>query len=172
VISTHGSFSEDQIHPYYAGLFQEFRCDVYANREGICLPLFTTVSYSDGERESEIDTIGAVTDILCSAFRFGIAQKTALRAAVEEVMKSGTYRTQGLRALGNVLHCEGSKKLSEVYERMRYLFEHNVFVDGETLIQPGKINILHLERYDVNTQMVLTEILLSYVWRMGCAEQY
>ena len=188
-ISSHGCLSDDQIYPAYAAPFARYQHVIRACSEGIPLPLFDPIRYPDGETESSVVCAGAVTDILGRALHLGVAQRTALRSAVSDVLESGRYRQEGFRALGSALQSADANNLrnllsgrqtgsisrkqrvlqQELCDRMRPLFDRNVFFHGEGLIQPGKLNMVSLDHFDLDTQSVLTEILLSTLWRMANA---
>lgn len=189
-ISSHGCLSDDQIYPAYAAPFARYQHVIRACSEGIPLPLFDPIRYPDGKTESPVVCSEAVTDILGRALHLGVAQRTALRSAVSDMLESGRYQQEGIRALGSALQSPGDDNLrnllsgrqtsrissrqrvmqQELCERMGPLFDRNVFLHGDGLIQPGKINTVLLDRFDLDTQSVLTEILLSCLWRMAVAD--
>mgnify|MGYP000057886168 CR=1 FL=1 len=171
VLSVHGSFSEDQIHPYYKESIDQYRCDVYANKTGIPCRLFDSIKYEDGEVEEIEKTIGAITDIIARTLSLGGRQKNILRIIVENVMETRSYQREGFKAIGDKLISADDKKCNDLYEKGYELFRNSIFYDGD-MIQQEKINIIHLERLDLELQRIVTELILAYLWRMGNADTY
>lgn len=173
VISQHGSFTEDQIFSYYKPIINDYRNDIYAYDDGIPVHLFDPVEFSDGTMEQEIDMIGSIVDIISRALHLGIRQKEVLRTAIQKVRERGTYLVNGFSAIGDALGGGSSTKINnELYDRMQYLFRHNVFVDGDGLIKQNAINVIHLDKLDLSLQEVVCEMLLAYIWRLANADQF
>ena len=49
----------------------------------------------DGTLEKRVDTVGAITDVICRSLKFGVKQRAALRHAVEFAMDSDLYEEKG-----------------------------------------------------------------------------
>jgi DNA phosphorothioation-dependent restriction protein DptH len=95
-----------------------------------------------------------------------------MRLAIDDVFRKHCYESEGFQAVGFALMKAGDKQSAQLYERMLPLFSRNVFREGSGLVQKNKINIIHLSRMDLATQHVVTEMLLSYFWRLGNADQF
>ena len=172
VISQHNSFADSQIFEYYKNIINKYRNDIYVCDNGIPVHLFNPLRFTDGTFEKEIDTIGSITDIISRVLKLGDNQREILRTAVQYVMEQGSYKELGFRAIGDALRVSDSKEGKSLYNRMKYLFDHNVFIDGDGFIQENKINIIHLDKIDLNVQYLINELLLSYIWRIANAEQF
>lgn len=172
VIDSHSAFTNDQIFPMYKEVIDKYRNDIDVYDTGIPCHLFEPVKFMDGTMEKKIDTVGAITDVVCRSLKFGVKQRAALRHAVEFTMDSNLYKENGFQAIGCGLKNVGDKVSMEVYERMLPLFEHNVFRDGDGLIMDNKINIVHLSKMDLTSQAVVSEIMLSHIWRLANADQF
>ncbi len=172
IIDQHGSFTDDQILPAYRNDIDSQRNDIDACIEGIPCRLFTPVEYLDGSVERETDTVNAITDVLSRSMKLGIKQRTTLRYAIQRVIQEETYMKAGFAAIGDALQESDDNISFELVEKMSPLFEHNVFKDGGGLIVDNKINIVHLSKLALPTQKIVTEVLLSYIWRLGNAEQF
>lgn len=172
VIDSHGCLTDDQIFPPFKEQFERYRCDIDANEDGIPCSLFTAITYPNGYVENGVDTVGAITDIFCRAYNLGINQRTSMRLAIDDVFRKHSYESEGFQAVGFALMKAGDKQSAQLYERMLPLFSRNVFREGSGLVQKNKINIIHLSRMDLATQHVVTEMLLSYFWRLGNADQF
>lgn len=173
VLSEHGSLAEDQIFPHYKPVIDKYRNDIYAYDKGIPAKLFDPLMFPDGTVETEADTIGSVTDIISQALKLGTRQREVLRLAVEEVMKNDSYKTDGFKSIGKVLgNGNGTKGTNDLYDKMRFLFSHNIFINEGELLKENAINIVHLEKMDLTSQEVTRELLLSFIWRLGNADQF
>lgn len=172
VFDSHSAFTDDQIFHKYKAVIDKYRNDIEVYDTGIPCNLFEPVKFMDGTIEKRVDTVGAITDVICRSLKFGIKQRVALRHAVEFAMDCNLYEESGFKAIGSGLKNIGDKVSSEVYERMLPLFEHNVFRDGEGLIKDNQINIIHLSKMDLTSQAVVSEIILSHIWRLANADQF
>ena len=172
VIDSHAAFTDDQIFCKHKAIIDKYRNDIEVYETGIPCRLFNPVKFMDGTIEKKVDTVGAITDVICRSLKFGVKQRAALRHAVEFTMDSNLYEESGFGAIGCGLMNVGDKVSMEVYERMLPLFEHNVFREGDGLIMDNKINIVHLSKMDLTSQAVVSEIILSHIWRLANADQF
>lgn len=172
VIDSHTAFTDDQIFHKYMEIIDKYRNDIEVYDTGIPCHLFEPMRFMDGTIEKKVDTVGAITDVICRSLKFGVKQRTALRHAVEFALDNNLYKENGFSAIGCGLKSIGDKVSMEVYERMLPLFEHNVFRDGDGLIMDNKINIIHLSKMDLTSQAVVSEIVLSHIWRLANADQF
>lgn len=172
VIDSHAAFTDDQIFEKYKECIDKYRNDINAYETGIPSHLFEPVRFADGTLEKKIDTVGAITDVISRSLRFGVKQRATLRTAVEYVMNNDLYKEEGFEAIGAGLENNGDKTSAEVCERLLPLIKHNIFRDGDGLIVDNKINIVHLSKMDLTSQAVVSELLLSHIWRMANAEQF
>lgn len=167
VIELHDTLARSDLHPRIAEEFMELSNVVEAYDNGISCPLLTPVSYRDGREEKDIDTVSAVTDVFARTYGLGTRQRATLRRAISMVFARGGYEDEGCIAIGNQLQLLSSEVAENIYEKMLLIFEHNVFRAGKMCIKPGKINIIRLGKFDLDTQAVIAEVLLSYIWRMA-----
>lgn len=172
VIDSHAAFTDDQIFEKYRECIDKYRKDVDAYETGIPSHLFEPVRFADGTLEKAVDTVGAITDVISRSLKFGVKQRATLRTAVKYVMDNDLYKKDGFKAIGAGLENNGDKTSVEVCERLLPLLKHNIFRDGDGLIVDNKINIVHLSKMDLTSQAVVSELLLSHIWRMANAEQF
>lgn len=165
----HQVLAPDQIFGDLKEGFDEYSNIIDVYKQGITCPLFTPLVFEDGETEKEIDTVGAVTDVITRAYGLHCQQKATLRKAVMHTYNIGAYASEGIIALDDALVCIGSEVAVNVREKLFQVTNHNVFKDGPLFIKPGMINIIRLSQFDLETQSVLGEIILSYIWRLASA---
>ena len=169
-LSIHSSLTKDQIYHRYEEVFEHYGRHVYAN-DGIPCEMFTKESYQDGNVETECDLIFAVVDVICRTYKLGDNDRILLSIAVEDVVRNGLYQTNGFSAVGIQLQQRQERGAKRLYERLKPMFVHNVF-QGGTMIEQGKINIIHLDRLDVRTQQTAAELILAYIWRRANADAF
>lgn len=170
-ISIHSSLAQDQIYEKYAEDFTHDARHIYASREGIPCELFRKAIYQDGSVESEDDLIDAVVEAICSACGLGINHRIILSRAVEGVVCDGSYETEGFRAIGMQLQNFKEREADKLFDRLKSMFSRNIFRNG-TLIVQRKLNIIHLDHFDLETQQMAAELLLSYIWRNANADAF
>ena len=165
-ISLNDTLADEEIYPLIKGEFKGNTHKIDAYKKGIEIPLFDPLGNEDSEKH-RIDTIGSITDVFSNAYRFGSRQSATFRKAVAEVYDDGTYKHKGISAIGECLASMKSDVAQNLYDKTYMVTQHNIFMDGNNLIQPGKINIIALDKFDSATQRSAAEILISYIWRMA-----
>lgn len=168
----HGALSDDQIFAPYKQAFEEVLNSIDAYRDGIPFDLFTPIKYADGTEEDELDTVGAIVDMIARPTNLGVRQKADLRRAVTDVMQTNAYETYGFKAIDDALAKIGTQHASGVREKINALTIHNIFRPGNSFIEQGKINVIRLSRYDVDTQIIIAEAVSALIWRMANVDSF
>lgn len=168
----HNTLAPTEIHPKLMDDFEALSNTIDVYEDGIKCPLLKPIMFSDGKYEEDIDTIGATVDIFGRTYNLQCRQRATLRRAVSTVFNTDAYDEVGCKAIGDQLQIMASEVAANVYEKMMMLFEHNVFRPGDFNAIPGKINIIRLSKFDLDTQAVISEVLLSYLWRMAAVGTY
>lgn len=130
------------------------------------------VQYPDGSMEDPADMIGAITDVVSDAIQAGSAQRAELRKGFQLVYETKTYGQYGLSAVDEVLRISGNKTAQTLRERLYPLTPHNTFISGQDFLTDNKINIVRLSRFNLKTQQMVAELLLSYIWRLANVEKF
>ncbi|MCI9080454.1 MAG: ATP-binding protein [Lachnospiraceae bacterium] len=172
ILDIHSVFSDGQVFKAYRQELGEYmnETDVYNN--GITCNLFTPVKFADGTFERLEDTTGAVTEVLARTTKMGAKQKNILRQAAESVLNKGLYERYGIKALGCELAINNTSAAAEVKDRLYTLTAHNVFRPGGSFIKQGRINVIRLSKFDLASQEIISEMVLSYLWRMAAAGSF
>lgn len=172
ILDHHSVASENQIFSAYEMEFKRHlhNIDVYEN--GISCPLFSPIIFPDGGMEKPVDTVGAILDVLSRTMKFGTKQQAVLRRALNYVLETGSYETEGLAALEQALVKSSTVVAETVREKLYPFTVRNVFRPGELDIKPGKINVIRLSKLDLATQTIVAEILLAYLWRLAVTFQF
>lgn len=168
----HSVLSEEQIFPAYREDFKANSHEINAYRDGISCNLFLPLVFADGESEKPLDAIGAVVDVLSRTAKLGSKQRSVLRKAIYSVADTGRYLAEGFAAIDFALAEYGTADAESVRDKLYPLAVHNIFRPGNLFIQEGKINIIRLSRFDLATQAMVVELVLSYVWRLAVSSPF
>lgn len=87
-------------------------------------------------------------------------------------MHSGSYDTEGFKAVDDALAKIGTDTAAGVRERIITLTSHNFFRPGDNFIKRGKINVIRLSKFDCNSQIILAETVCAYLWRLANADRF
>lgn len=172
ILDYHSVVADSQIFPVYKEEFEALLQEVDVYREGLSCQLFSPAIFLDGDEEEPVDTVGAILDVLSRTRRLGTKQHATLRRAIRHVFEMGSYETEGFAAIDNALEKNGTIVAETVREKLYPLTAHNVFRSGELFIRPGKINVVRLSKFDFETQTVIAEVLLAYIWRLAMTFQF
>ncbi|MCX4327704.1 MAG: DUF87 domain-containing protein [Lachnospiraceae bacterium] len=172
VLDIHSVFSKEQVFHVYRQELEMYLNEVDVYSTGIPCGLFTPVKFPDGTLEKPADTAGAVTEVLARTTGMGAKQKNILRKAAWEVLNKGLYGKYGIRALDYELASNCTSAAEEVKDKLYTVTAHNVFRPGSPFIRQGKINVIRLGKFDLMTQEIISEMVLSYLWRMAAASGF
>ena len=136
-----------------------------AAKDGVPLSLLSPIIRPDQSKEEEIDILDAVVDIFCDVSDLKVRQKGALRRAVKRVMYQGNVGNNEIWAIGDELLRAHDDVSDGVYERYYDLFSKGKVYTGNKLLETGKITVIDLDKYGQQTQKILTEMVLSILWR-------
>lgn len=164
-LDIHQVLSKENILPSISKEFEKFSNVIDLYEKPMPLPLFDCITYADGRKESEVNTVGAVVDVIKRSYRLGEVQQAELRKACAYCYANGLYKELGMNGIEESLKIIGGKVAGRLLDKLYMLFVQPLFVDGEDPIKQGKINIIRLSHMDLDTQGVIAEIILSYVWR-------
>lgn len=172
VLDIHSVFSNEQIFHAYRQDLEMYLNEIDVYNTGIPCDLFAPVKFPDGTLEKPADTAGAVTEVLARTTVMGAKQKNILRKAAEAVLNKGLYGKYGIRALDYELGSNCTSAIEEVKDKLYTVTAHNVFRPGGSFIRQGKINVIRLGKFDLMTQEIISEMVLSYLWRMAAASGF
>lgn len=168
----HGTLSDDQIFWKYKQVFTKNMHEVNIHENGIECGLFSPVCYSDGTLEDSADMVGAIVDIISDVIQAGNIQRAELRKAIKYVYETGGYDEYGFGAVDEALRSAGNKTAQVLREKLFPLTSRKTFIAGQDFLQRHKINIIRLSRFNLKMQLMIAEMLLSYIWRLANAGQF
>ena len=167
VFDHHSVADGNQIFPTCKKEFELLLHEVDVYKKGISCQLFSSVVFSDGDEEDSVDTVGAILEVLSRTMRLGSKQKGTLRRALAYVYETEGYEAEGFTAVDNALEKNGTAVAETVREKLYPLTAHNVFRSGKLFIEPGRVNVVRLSKFDLETQAIIAEVLLAYLWRLA-----
>ncbi len=171
-IDSHGTLANDQIMPCFRTRFERccVECDVYSG--GFPIDIFSPVEYADGFVESSGDCAAAIVEIVSKPFNLGSNQKADLRRAVEHALEDKSFEQEGIKAVDTALRKIGSERAAGVREKLYSITRHNVFRPVKEGCYKGKIVVLRLGKFDLDSQIVLSEMFLAAMWRFANADKF
>ena len=172
ILDAHSVVAENQIFYAIRETFMSYVHEIEAYDNGIPCNLFTPITFADGQKEKQVDTVGAVLDMLSRAKRLGSKQHATLRKALGNVVEQDTYEIDGFAAVDRALAKIGTEVAETVREKLYPLTIHNVFRAGDLFVRDGKINIIRLSKFDLETQDIIVEVVLAYLWRLATISQF
>ena len=167
ILDIHSVFDEDHIFKPYRENLKKYINQIDEYSCGISCDLFAPVKFADGTFEKPTDTAGAIVEIIARTTRMGAKQRNILRKAVLAVMNKNSYGKYGFEAFDYELEQIGTSDAEEVRDKIYTLTVHNIFHSGCSFIQESKINVLRLSKFDFQTQEIISEMVLLYLWRMA-----
>ena len=168
VLDQHRLFSPENVWmPLQNDIFA-LSSEIDALKAGIPLPLFSSMELPGGYRESNEDVAYALTGIFRQALRLGDKQAADLRRGILYMAQEEMYSDRGIAGLKEALQFIDSAAVVRVEDKLRPILNRNVFRNGD-FIKNGKINIVRLSDFDIDTQGVISEVILSYLWRKAQA---
>ena len=168
VLDQHRLFSPENVWmPLQNDIFA-LSSEIDALNKGIPLPLFSALELPGGYKESNEDVAYALTGIFRQALKLGDKQSADLRRGLLYMVKEEMYPIHGIVGLKDSLQFIDSASVVRVEDKLRPILNRNVFKDGN-FIKAGQINILRLSDFDIDTQGMISEIILSYLWRVAQA---
>lgn len=167
VFDIHNLFQDENIFPEWRRDIKKLSNEIDVHSLGISVPLFTPLKDRDGKKEESQDIIMSIADVLSNSLKLGGRQKNCLVEAIEFVDEKSLFPEQGIRALDMALSMVGDMRALDIQNKLRCIFQKNVFHDGQLFIEDKKINILRLSKFSESTQMLIVEIMLTYIWRLA-----
>lgn len=172
VFDSHHILADDQIFWKYQDFFKQNIREINAEKRAysvICLHHYCMLTE---QWKIPLILIGALTDVLGRVLKLGCMQKAEIRCAIQTVYDKQLFEKMGIAAIDAALDEIQGKRTKELKEKIYHLTSHNVFRPGGQLLEREKINVFRLSHYDLSTQEIIMEILLSYIWRLANAEQF
>lgn len=165
VLNFHSTHDENQIFHDIRQVYQKFRTDFDMFEEGIAFDILAPMRFENGRVESSYEIVNGVVSAFTSVLKLGIDQKIALRKAVEFAVKNHLFFESCGEAIRAGLQAAGNADSKKVLDRLYVFFQSPIFSMHGKCLKPGHINILDLSRFDLQSQQIISELILAFLWR-------
>lgn len=165
IVDSGGAVLVLNYHDTHSGLSDNKNVNwISAAANGIPLKLLSPIPHPDGLNEDDTSIISAVMDVFCNVYDLKSKQKRVLREAIKNIQHRDNVHNP-VWAIGDEL-CKAHDEVSDsVYENFYDIFTQ-VKVDTRIpLINKGKITVIDLSGYSEQTQSIVAEMVLSFLWR-------
>lgn len=136
-----------------------------ARTDGIPLSLLTPLTNSNGVPEDIDDICEAVADIFSSVKKLGQHQRYLLSEACRNAIQHHMFQNNDMEALSMALSECTETEGKILNQNFRFLFKKIKFQGSGTLWADGKITLLDLSGFNTSVQILLSELILSVLWR-------
>lgn len=134
--------------------------------DGLHIPFLTRLALNSKNAEPEFMHIASITNALSKPLKLGAAQTAVLREAIIFAMERLENYPSEMEAIKAGLSSLVQKGF-QVYSRLWNAFHCKALNSDSTKnFVAGKINIVDLNGYDIDTQKILTEIILASLFRL------
>ena len=165
VINWRDSAAVGMLNPSQEVSFRRIARHIDAERDGIPLPLFTRQLLPNGELESENKLIGRIVSLLSKSGKLTATEEHCLSAAVETVVKDGSYGTEGIVALEKALSEQESSRRYAVMRKLSFLINYNLLRDGNLFDDDLPLVDFDLNGLEYEQQDKIVNLMLDYLLR-------
>ena len=138
------------------------------HEHGIPFDLFTPLKY-EGKEEDLEDVTDFIADAFSMTSRMGKVQKILLKRAIRTVAFDKSGCKKDLIEVGKILRSHDDVSAEIVYDHFRQIFHRGMIALKEDLIEPGKVTVIDLNGFSTQTQSLLMQMIISFVWRFQLA---
>lgn len=166
-------------------VFHDIRQEYWGNvnyinltEEGLGLEIFSPINRYEEVQEPYINLVNENVRAFSACQSMGIRQLAVLREAVEECIRKKAQRPEldSKVILQEVFYGHKEEKWQEVYQKLWTVLNSEVLSGRKRKIQPKKINLLDLSNLDMLSGEIISEVILSYLWRIcyygGASAEY
>ena len=165
VINWRGSAAVGMLNPSQESSFRKLARHIDVEQDGIPLPLFTRQKLPNGELESENRMTGRIVSLLSKSCKLTATEEQCLSAAVETVVKDGSYSTEGIAALEKALSEQESSRRYAVMRKLSFLINYNLLRDGNLFDDDLPLVDFDLNGLEYEQQDKIVNLMLDYLLR-------
>ena len=165
VINWRGSAAVGMLNPSQESSFRRLARHIDVEQDGIPLPLFTRQKLPNGELESENRMTGRIVSLLSKSCKLTATEEQCLSAAVETVVKDGSYGTEGIAALEKALSEQESSRRHAVMRKLKFLIKSNLLREGNFFDDDLPLIDLDLNGLEYEQQDKIVNLMLDYLLR-------
>ena len=165
VINWRDSAAVGMLNPSQESSFRKLARHIDVEQDGIPLPLFTRQKLPNGELESENRMTGCIVSLLSKSCKLTATEEQCLSAAVETVVKDGSYSTEGIAALEKALSEQESSRRYAVMRKLSFLINYNLLRDGNLFDDDLPLVDFDLNGLEYEQQDKIVNLMLDYLLR-------
>ena len=118
------------------------------------------------QNERNTSLINSSCEVLSSGMNMGLRQKAIIREAIEQAIDTASDDLSESELLQRIFRKNSADaRWSCVYEKLYPVLADDLLKSGTANIIPGAINIFDFRNIDIGTAEILSEMLLSFLWR-------
>ena len=118
------------------------------------------------QNERLTSLINSSCDILSAGMKNGLRQKAIIRKALEQAISEAPDNLSESQILNLIFRKNSADaRWASVFEKLYPVLNDDLLKHGNSNIIPSMINIFDFRNIDISTAEILSEMLLSYLWR-------
>lgn len=155
----------------YGGAHEETLTDrenynvIKVKEEGVSIPLLERFSSPYGGSEEDADVCEAVAEIFSQMSRMGYVARAFLEDACQRALQMRETYDDDMKCLYEAVLLLGEPENKILIAKYRALFTRVKFHKNFDLWREGKVTVLDFSGYPPRTQLSLTQLILSVIWR-------
>ncbi len=166
VIENNDSHAGTMIYPPIREEYLSRVNRIDAQMDGLNIMFLKSMQKRDKNMEDFLNLVNSATYALSAGQKMGIRQIGRLREAVIFAAKNRQVFHNEMVAIKEGLCQQNDAVSQEVYYKLWTVLNSGIFRPSKKGIKAGAINIISFSGMDKLTQATLTEITLSYLWRV------
>ncbi len=149
--------------------FIENHCVIYSSKDGIPLPIFSPITDSVGNVESQDDIVDRTCNTLASVGKLSSTQRSALASAIVSMLEQGQNGEEiGLKNLVKKLEALDTKAGCDAASKIRSI--SRAFTNKAFDLNCGKIIIFDVNSLDSDTQVIAVSLIIEHLHRLAAKE--
>lgn len=138
---------------------------IKVKKEGIPIPLFERYSSQHGGIEEDADVCEAIVEAFSQVVKLGYAARYLLGQVCQNAIRTRNLYVDDMECLYNaILSIEDDGKLL-LLSKYQNVLTRVKFGKQFDLWKQGKISVLDFSGYSSTTQIILTQLVMSILWR-------
>lgn len=171
VFNHHNVLDRTQMLPEYRERYEAL-VKVVKVRDGVPLPLFSPLYYSNGTQESDEDVVKRVCDILKGAADLTEAQYRNLKIAVKHIQENNLYEAEGIASISDQLLELDTRPAQNTLAKLTDVLDSNRIVSGDLYGGEKRIKEYDFSGVDPFEQFKLLKILCDFYLRLSMTMRF
>ena len=138
---------------------------IHVMQDGLGMEFLRAMQICEGRKESSVHLINSAVKAISASQKMGARQIGVLRQAIIWAIEHREEFNSEADAITASLKNQTDREAEAVYQKLWPLLNSRALVLSSKTIETNAINIIDLSGIDSITQSVLTEMILSNLWR-------